>query len=196
MNPLMRPFENDTFLKQELENIILGHKVKSVVETGTEYGGSANAFARMEGVQVVVTIDIERKFTPSDLLPNVHFILGDSRNKLEEAIRYITEPGLVPTLFFLDAHTSIETDTCPLRNELAIIGNFFSRDLTLTQPIIVVHDCKVPGTNFGFDTYQDGPICWEGIVDLVEEIYLGHYVRRYNNQASGSRRGCMFIEPL
>lgn len=195
MNPKAREFENDTYLKAELERLVAGHKVRSIIETGTEYGGSANCFARMEGVQVVVTIDIKMQFDRGDLLPNVFFIHGPSEVKLQEAIDYVLEPGLLPILFFLDAHTSIDTDDCPLRKELSCILSF-AQGLEVSPPVIVIHDCVVPGKKFGFDTYRDGPICWEYVEDQIEAIFPRGYTKHYNSQAAGSMRGCLFVTPL
>lgn len=195
MNPKAREFENDTFLKAELERLIALWKVQSVIETGTEYGGSTNCFARMDGVHVVVTIDIKRQFTPGDLLPNAFFIEGPSEVRLQEAIDYVLEPGLLPILFFLDAHSSIATDDCPLRKELSCILSF-AQAMAVAPPIIVIHDCQVPGESFGFDTYRDGPICWEYVEDQIEAIYPGGFTKHYNTQAAGSQRGCLFITPI
>lgn len=196
MNPKAREFENDTFLKAELERLVAKHHLKSVIETGTEFGGSANAFARMGGVQIVVTIDIWRHVEDGDLLPNVKFMLGDSRLVLPEAIAYIAEPNMLPCLFFLDAHTSIETDSCPLRRELAIIGHFSTSDLAIPSPVLVIHDCMVPGKDFGYDTYKEGPICWDAVSDLIRATYPNGHSAHFNTEATGSRRGCLFIEPL
>lgn len=195
MNPKAREFENDIYLKAVIESLVAGHKVRSVIETGTEYGGTANAFARMDGVQIVVTIDIKRQVEPGDLSPNVFFIEGPSEVKLPEAIEYVLEPGLLPILFFLDAHSSIDTDECPLRKELThIIG--YAQAMEVAPPIIVIHDCLVPGRTFGYDTYKDGPICWEWVQDLVDLIYPRGFSRHYNSIAAGSKRGCLFLNPV
>jgi hypothetical protein len=120
----------------------------------------------------------------------VEFVRGDSRKKLREIL-----PGKFGhrILFFLDAHSSIETDECPLRGELQAI---MDARLLAVPPILVIHDCMVPGKGFGFDTYRDGPICWEGISDLVAKIYPDGYVKNYNDKAAGSNRGCLFVEPF
>lgn len=187
MNPKVREFENDHFLKDRIQYLIAKHTIKSVIETGTEYGGSATAFAQW--VPVVVTMDIQRKC--EELPANVHFMLGDSAKLLADAIAYIDEPKFNPILFFLDAHSSIETDSCPLRDELRAIA-----DRKGPPPVVVIHDFQVPGKDFGFDTYRDGPLCWEYIEDLIPEIFPGGFVRTFNEEAAGSRRGCVFIEPL
>ena len=194
MNPKMREFENDTFLHDELRRIVAKYKVTVICESGTEYGGSANAFARMPSVVHVITMDIEKKFDQGDMLHSVTFLLGDSRKQLKTAIAMANGiDSRSPILFFLDAHSSIATDECPLRGELQVI---LDARLLAVPPILVIHDCVVPGKDFGFDTYRDGPICWEGVSDLVAKIYPEGYVKSYNDKAAGSKRGCLFVEPF
>lgn len=189
MNPKAREFENDTHLKAELQRLITKWQIKTVIETGTEYGGSANSFAGMKPVESVITMDLERKVRTDELHRNVSFLLGDSRKVLIHALK---QSLAQPILFFLDAHSSIETDECPLRHELQAII-----DARLpVSPVIVIHDCKVPGKNFGFDTYKDGPICWEWVSDLIVRLYPEGYEKHYNEEASGSKRGCLFVEPI
>lgn len=189
MNPKMREFENDTHLKAELQRLISKWDVRTIIETGSEYGGSANAFAAMHPVELVLTIDLEQKFGPLDLKPNVLFWQGDTRKVLPDTLKL---PTANPKLFFLDAHSSIETDECPLRHELQAI---IDAKLTV-PPVIVIHDCKVPGKPFGYDTYKDGPICWEWVSDLIVRLYPDGYEKHYNEEASGSKRGCLFVERI
>lgn len=184
MNPNMREFERDTFLKEEAVRLVKKHGIQTVIETGTEYGGTANAFSEM--VPQVFTMDIKRKFNNGDLRPNVRFLLGDSRNVLKKAIVL----SKAPVLFFLDAHSSIDTDPCPLRDELAIISL-----LANGSPVILVHDCQVPGTDLGFDSYKGKPISWEMVSDIVPTIFPMGFTRYFNSNADGSRRGVLFIEP-
>lgn len=184
MNPNMREFERDTILKNEVKRLVAKHRIETVIETGTEYGGTANAFGRM--VDRVFTMDIKRKFDTGDLIPNVTFYREDSRDGIKKAIVLSKDP----VLFFLDAHSSIETDDCPLRDELEIIGI-----LAPVSPIILVHDCQVPGKDFGFDSYRGKPISWELVKDIVPSIYPTGFTIRYNEEAEGAKRGVLFIEP-
>lgn len=184
MNPNMREFERDRFLKESVAKLIKKHGTQTVIETGTEYGGTANAFSEM--VPQVFTMDIERKFNSGDLRPNVRFLFGDSRDVLKVAIVQAKDP----VLFFLDAHSSIDTDDCPLRDELEIISL-----LNPVEPVILVHDCQVPGTDLGFDSYRGKPISWEMIADIVPAIFPMGHSHYFNTRADGSRRGVLFIEP-
>lgn len=180
----MRAFENDTVLQAIVTEIVRRRQIQTVIETGTEYGGTANAMGEM--VEEVYTMDLVQKFKPNDLCPNVHFMLGDSRLCLMDAIEMASEP----ILFFLDAHSSNPSDDCPLPDELKIIA------ASRLRPVIVIHDCLVPGTDLGYDSYLNGPISYERIQGLIEDIYLDGHRHYYNdNSAKGARRGVLFIEP-
>lgn len=186
----MREFERDTALKAEMQRIIKARSIQSVIETGTEYGGTANAFARM--VPHVCTVDIEKKWDDGDLLENVQFFLGRSSLWLAHCMGIVVGRSLEPILFFLDAHTSIDTDACPLREELGIIGK---NAKYISPPVIVVHDCLVPGSTFGFDTYRGVPLSLEYIRDLLPDVFPKGFTTRYNEIANGAQRGVLFVEP-
>lgn len=184
----MKAFENDTFLRTQIHNLIVTYGVRSVIETGTEYGGTANAFAEM--VQAVVTIDVTKKCELSHLYPNVIFIEGDSRSKLREAISLIPAE-LQPILFYLDAHTSDPLDECPLREELQKI-----QESKIKDPIIVIHDCHVPGhPELGYAVYNKQTISLEYVADLLPPLYTNGVEVRYNSEATGARQGCLFLLP-
>lgn len=194
---MREPFQDDPFLHAEVQNIVTNNRIRSVIETGTETGVTSNAFAKMPSVKLVVTIDIEKKFSDADLLSTVKFMEGDSRSVLARAIEYVSEPMLAPTLFFLDAHTSNPADECPLRMELLHILASVTANPSRPRPVIVIHDCKVPDRNFGYDTYQGQDVSWDMVADLIEDIYGEHrFSKRYNTVASGSCRGCLFVEPI
>lgn len=180
----MREFERDHFLKEEVIKLVKKHGIETVIETGTEYGGTANAFAEM--VPRVMTMDVKRKFSNGDLRSNVRFFLGDSRHILHKTLIL----SKTPVLLFLDAHSSIDTDNCPLLDELATISV-----CALPSPVILVHDCQVPGTDLGFDSYQGKPISWELVSAIVPTIYPKGFERYFNSRADGARRGVLFIEP-
>lgn len=190
----MIAFENDTHLQNDLAKLIEHLAVNVVVETGTGFGGSANAFCAMPPVKLVITMDIEQKFSPGDLSGSVLFYCGDSRERLKDALPIATVYKDHPVLFFLDAHTSIETDACPLNDEIGIIADFYATHPDAALPIIVVHDCQVPGKTFGFDTYSDGPICYENLKAQIEKVYPRGHVKRFNDFAVGGDRGVLFLQ--
>jgi len=184
-NPNQRAFERDPLLEAEFKRLIQKHHANAVIETGTEYGGTANKMA--EWVPVVITMDIDKKFNDWDLSPNVHFYLGDSRKNLPHVIGLVIEPVFI----FLDAHSSNDADECPLRGELEIVL------ASGMKPVIAIHDCIVPGREeeFAYDTYRAQPISFAMVEDLIKAIYKNGFDLHYNARGETKKPGCLFIEP-
>ncbi len=180
----MRAFEGDTVLAGEIVKLVVENHIRTVIETGTEYGGTATAFSQM--VPDVVTIDVKRKW--ESLPNNVRFIEGDSRVVLPYAIGAATPP----ILFYLDAHTQDFSQICPLREELRLISNYAHK---YPPPVIVIHDAKVPGKDLGYATFSHSPISYDYVADLLPDIYPRGYDYHFNSEATGARRGVLFIEP-
>lgn len=190
MHPSAREFERDMFLADKIKQLVVKHKIQTIIETGTEYGGTANAFAKL--VPQVYTMDLEQKFNSGDLLENVEFFLGDSRIKLISA-------GFVakwPILFFLDAHSSIESEEGPLLDELDIIAHL-SGGVKGRECAVVIHDCLVPGRDdLGYDSYAGQPISLALAKSGLDKIYPGGAKYYYNSEATGAKRGVLFAEPF
>ncbi len=182
----MKAFEDDTVLAGEIVRLIVAHHIRSVIETGTEYGGTAVAFSKM--VPHVVTMDVEDKVA-GELPKNVHFIEGDSRTYLPFAIGSCTPP----ILFYLDAHTQDFESPCPLEAELWLIANYTRK---YPPPVIVIHDAFVPEhPEFGYATYKSVLIGLTMVQDILPAIYPLGYDYHFNTQATGATRGVLFIEP-
>ncbi len=182
----MKAFEDDTVLVTEIVRLIVAHHIRSVIETGTEYGGTATAFSKM--VPHVVTIDVEDKVA-GELPKNVHFIEGDSRTYLP----YVIESCTPPILFYLDAHTQDFDSPCPLKEELWLIANYVRK---YPPPVIVIHDSWVPGhPELGYASYNGYPIGLKMAEDALKMIYPQGYDYHFNAEATGARRGVLFIEP-
>ncbi len=182
----MKAFEDDTVLAGEIVRLIVAHHIRSVIETGTEYGGTSVAFSKM--VPHVVTIDVEDK-VEGELPKNVHFIEGDSRTYLPFAIGSCTPP----ILFYLDAHTQDFESPCPLEAELWLIANYTRK---YPPPVIVIHDALVPDhPELGHAEYGSVPIGLESIKNVLGHIYPQGYDYHFNSEATGAARGVLFIEP-
>ncbi len=182
----MKAFEDDTVLAGEIVRLVVAHHIRSVIETGTEYGGTAVAFSKM--VPHVVTIDVEDKVS-HELPKNVHFIEGDSRTYLPFAIGSC-EP---PILFYLDAHTQDFESICPLEAELWLIANYTRK---YPPPVIVIHDALVPDhPELGHAQYQGSPIGLTMVEGILPSIYPHGYDYHFNTEATGAARGVLFIEP-
>lgn len=181
----MKQFENDRFLAAEIMRLIAKHRCQSVIETGTEHAGSANAMAQW--VPRVFTCDLAQKFRDGDLAKNILFYRGDSRMAMPVMLSRATQP----IFFFLDAHSSNEKDPCPLLDELREISRYKAPD-----SVIAIHDCVVPGhPELGFDTYRKVPISYDMVRDELDIIYPHGYDYHYNSQAEGGMRGTLFVEP-
>ncbi len=179
---MKQPFDGDTFLAEAVIQLVVDWHIRSVIETGTETGVTSNAFASM--VPCVFTIDMERKF--GELKSNVRFLEGDTRFMLEEAIMAAT----LPVLFYLDAHSADMRFPNPLYDELGIIGRHVS------DPIIVIHDCKVPDhPEFGWASYSNGDIAFDAISHLIPPIYPQGFRATHNERATGAKSGVLFITP-
>jgi len=190
----MKEFENDYYLRNKFITLVHDAGIKTVIETGTEYGGTANSFAYMKPVLSVITIDIDTRWT-DPLHPNVYFVQGNSIEKLPHALDVLSKQKLFPVLFFLDAHPSICGAFGPLADELKIIGAFWKEHADFPLPWITIHDCYSPNKQFGFDTYHDGPISWDTHKANIMAIYPKGCTVTYNEEAVGAFRGCLFVEP-
>ena len=190
----MNEFNEDTFLKEEFNRVINDNRIRSVIETGTYLGYTASFFAQISSVHLVVTIDISKRWIDMD--NRAEFLLGDSRVEVTKALSMVKEKNAFPLLIYLDAHPDcIDKPVGPLADELKAIASFFSGNPGIALPWIAIHDCVVPGRDFGFDTYSDGPISWDTHKAGIEAIYPNGCDVTYNNEASGAYRGCMFVSP-
>ncbi len=182
---MLKAFENDTLLWAEITRLVREFKIESVIETGTEYGGTATALSQM--VSQVVTCDVEEKFTV-ELPQNVRFMEGDSRVLMQRMIALCRSP----ILFYLDAHGQEFDSECPLGEELEVIAK--SLDVA---PVIVVHDCLVPEhPELGYATYKGTPISYDAIHTQLGMIYpKDSYSHHYNSDALGAKCGVLFVTP-
>ncbi len=179
----MKAFNGDTFILDEFKKLIKDYGIKTVIETGTFAGDTTLALSDI--VESVLTVELsdtyfsqnKEKFTSHK---NITAIEGNSVDILS---------GIDPedALCFLDAHWN---EYNPLLDELKAISGWQQ------QPIIVIHDFKVPDhPELGFDSYagQDYDFAW--IEKVLDEVYPEGYAYYYNSQATGSMRGAIFIIP-
>ena len=182
----LQGFEGDTFMKSEFERLIAKHKIDLIIETGTFKGGTTNQLRKM--VKEVITIEInseyfaEAKKNISDLT-NVIMIHGSSPEVLDTILPAQSEKNI---MLFLDGHW---LDNCPLLEELRIIAEHG------IKPVIAIHDFYVPGTNFGYDSYNGQRFDFAYIINEVSAIYKGGFHHHYNLQATGAKRGIIYLEP-
>jgi hypothetical protein len=174
------PFEGDTILHELLAQLIEQLEIDCVVETGTETGATAEAFAEM--VDNVYTCDLEDK-VDRDLPSNVTRHLGDSAEFLDMLLPELCRNNRI--LFFLDAH--LAPDYTRVLDELDLLAAQSCPDI-----VIVIHDFQVPGNpELGFDTYDGlGPLCVELVDSRLRKIFPGgSYTTKFNSDATGAKRG-------
>jgi len=132
-------FEGDNFIAKEIAELVKSFGINHIIETGTYLGATSRRLAEFAPVDTVEINDqnyIQAKKRPAE---NVTYWLGDSPQWLDTHLPKFKCKRL---LFFLDAHWG---DHCPLLDEIAVIGKHG------IEPVIVIHDFKVPGKNFGFE---------------------------------------------
>jgi predicted O-methyltransferase YrrM len=187
----MNGFNSDNFIKNEIENLIKKFDIKSVVETGTYYGQTTAEFSKM--VDKVFTIEINeiyylkaKDLFAKEKINNIISIVGSSPLEIKKI--FTNNSFKSPALFYLDAHWY---NYNPLIDELKEIAN-----ANIKNSIIVIHDFKVPGKNFGFDKFPDGKeYTFDNIKKQIENIYGNNYGYHYNTEVEGACRGIIFIYP-
>lgn len=179
MTTLNKPSEGDTYIAGELIKLRDRLGLTHCVETGTQYGSTTVALAGIFDWVDSVEADEEYRRVAAGRLPtNATLHAGFSQEVLPRLVRG-------DTLYYLDAH-GCEVGGCPLKLELEVIA--WERPKNIA---IVIHDFKVPGKDFGYDTY-DYPLEWSEIESIVKRIFA-QPVHYYNVQADGARRGVIFI---
>lgn len=176
-------WEGDSFLGKEVERLCKQFNINHIIETGTFRGYTTKQLAKLAPVYTVEIVPENYEYAKENLkgLP-VTIKLGNSVDALREWLPNLKKERL---FFFLDAHWQQYN---PLLDELHTIA------INGIKPVIAIHDFKVPGKPFGFDSYagQDYDLAW--IDSALKEIY-GTYRYHYNSEAEGAMRGVIFIYP-
>jgi len=172
------PFEGDTFIPIEILKLKKKFKLHSVIETGSQYGATLQWFK-------------ENFINHSGCEPNEEFYQiakakGVNVYKMYSIAFLQRFEGNLKTLIYIDSHWH---DTpCPLKDELKLIAKLN------INPVICIHDFKVPNKDFGFDEY-DYALEFSEIEPLLPAIYPDGYEYHYNTEANGANRGIIFIYP-
>ena len=179
-----KPFEGDTYIKNEIIALKDKFGLTYCVETGTQYGSTT--LELYDIFKNVITIEADEKYF-YDTYKRFYFLnifpfLGMSEDVL------MNIPPVDNTFYYLDAH-GCEIGGCPLKKELEVISIKNHKNVC-----IAIHDFKVPGKEFGFDTY-DYELSYEEIEPYLKMIYPNGYEYHYNDLADGAERGIIFIYP-
>lgn len=179
-------YEGDEFVHEEIKKLVDKFKVDLIVETGTFLG---NTTKRLREFGTVFTCEIDetnykKAYENLKYLDNLNLAFDDSVKFLEKLLPNSNDLSI---LFFLDAHW---WDACPLLDELKVIAD------NGIKPVIVIHDWKVPNRpDLGFDSYKGQDFTFEWIEQSLKNIYGNNFKYHYNDQASGAKRGLIYIYP-
>jgi len=183
-----KAFAGDWHIRDEIQRLVTEYEIRTIVETGTNRGVSAVALAEMMGQSgTVCTIEVNEEVWKA----NQHLVehskilpfLGNSPDVLKQILSNVKDH----ILFYLDAHWH---SYWPLRDELRVIA-----ESNVCNPVICIHDCQVPGKDFGFDEYNGQILCFQYVQDLLPPIYRKGFDFHYNEVAEGDRRGVLYITP-
>ena len=179
------PFEGDTFIPIEILKLKEKFSIQNVLETGSQYGSSLQWFDN--NFDISIGCEPNKDFwniagTKARVVKNL--------NSIDFLKEFKSSASEYPnTLFYIDSHWH---DTpCPLKDELELISTF------KINPIIVIHDFKVPNsTTLGFDVY-DYELKFEEIESLLNKIYSKGFDYHYNSdeESNGAKRGIIYIYP-
>jgi hypothetical protein len=179
-------YEGDTFVHEEIRKLVEKFSIDKIIETGTYKGATTK---RLSEFAPVHSIEFDQQnysesrtmIMNAQLKHSVAVIKGDSGKMLKDL------SSSNHTLYFLDAHWH---EAWPLLDELWQI-----KELGV-KPVIIIHDFKVPGKDFGFDSYKGKDLDFDYIKAGIEQIYGPEgYDFHYNDQADGAKRGLIYIYP-
>jgi len=178
-------FGRDTLLLEQVATFHQRYRFACAVETGTWKGHTTVALARMFPQVYTIEVDAER-FAANRLrfqtYSHVEPLLGNSPHVLLELIDRLE----YPLFAFLDAHWK---EDWPLRDELKIL-------LSVRRPkLIMIHDFKVPGRDFGYDRYGSQQCALDYIADLLPHDEC-RYTFNSHVAPQSEKRGAFFIEHL
>jgi len=189
MNYKLHPdaFNSDTFLQEMFISLVKSYEPEYIIETGT-YHGVTTKFLNEFNLPVLTT-EINKDFFDiaannlKDCL-NVTMCLEDSVSALEKKLTLFFNKKV---LAFLDSHW-LSDDV--LEREL-----IFFKKLEI-PPVLLIHDFYVPGKDFGYDVYNQKRYDYETYKPYFDNLYSeNNYTHSYNEQATGSRRGIILLQP-
>lgn len=192
------PFNADTYIEAEFIKLRDRFNISTVIETGTCLGYTTLWLAK--NFDKVYTIELNKEYCElarAKFLqyPNITSIHGNS----EDVLRHLRIDG--NAMFFLDAHWG---NQCPLLGELHAIQRMG------IKPVIAIHDFYTGNDELGYDSYKGQPFELHWIsrsLDLIypptfQETHAGNVRVRdgfkfhYNTEATGARRGIVYIYPV
>ena len=178
-------FSRDNVLHEQVVGFHQRYGFRCALETGTWKGHTTVALSRIFPAVYTIEVNAERFEANKPRFAeyaNIHAFQGESPQVLLTLIERLE----FPLFAFLDAHWG---ENWPLRDELKIL-------LSIRRPkLLLIHDFKVPGRNFGYDRYANQECSLEYIADLLPHDECRYTFNSYAAPQS-ERRGVIFIEHL
>lgn len=172
------PFESDTFIPKEILKLKERFGITDALELGCQYGSTLEWFAK--NFNYALGCEPNEEFFK---IAEAKCVYVYNTNSIEFLSRFLHLPK---PLIYIDSHW--HNTPCPLKEELTLIAS------AKINPVICIHDFKVPDKDFGFDAY-DYELCYEEIEPYLKLIYPKGFDYHYNTEADGARRGIIFIYP-
>lgn len=180
------------------------------IETGTHLGhGAMHASLYCKQVITIEIVNefrlqamqawLKARFQPTQMFPescwqyysrSITSYHGDSSSLLKELLHSAWEN--VPVCFYLDAHWH---EYWPLQDELSVIAEKHPRNC-----VIIIHDFKVPGKDFLYDSYGGQDLDYDYVKDALARINPDFKIF-YNEECDpkdepyASRRGILYATP-
>ncbi len=176
----------DIYIEQRIKQIVTDHKVKVIVETGVNNGGSTKIFAGMVDTVIGIENDLHcfettyGKVSVSGRGDGLVLVYGNSPDVLKAL------SSLLPnnTIYFLDAHWG---GYWPILDEIKAIKP--------GTGVIVIHDILVPDNPFmGYDSYNGQALCYEYLKPALDQ-WCPKYAIEYNSMSTAHSRGVAYIFP-
>lgn len=179
-----KPFEGDTYIKNEIIALKDKFYLKWCVETGCQYGSTTLELYDIFKNAMTIEADYAYLYEARKRFFSLNIIsyLGLSEEWLSKLVLRDD------VFYYLDAH-GCGIGGCPLKKELEAIATKKHKNVC-----IAIHDFKVPGKDFGYDTY-DFELCYEEIEPYLKMIYPNGFDYHYNDLADGAERGIIYIYP-
>ena len=183
------PFGFDIHFAMEVDYLVNMYKCDAIFETGTNIGDTTEYLSKMYPEKTIITSEIEKNiFAAAKIrLSNTNNIVLN--NESSEIVLQKYKNNFDLPFYYLDAH-GCEIGGCPLKEELEAIAA-----KKYDNVCIAIHDFKVPGKDFGYDTY-DFELCYEEIEPYLKNIYPAGFDYHYNSQADGAYRGIAYFYPI
>jgi hypothetical protein len=177
---------HDPIAVEKFKQLVEEFSINTLIETGTDQGHGAREAKKI--VNHVHTIDNNSDlFLKRNLGPGISEWCGNSPDILRGLLTLSAEIPLRPTIcFYLDAHGG---EYWPLLDELKVIAELGPRSC-----VIIIHDFKVPGKPWGFDSYGGKDLDLDYVRESLSYINQDFNLS-YNQVAEGNKRGILYALP-